>query len=106
MSSQSWELLVKIERSEANDRLSCGECFAIMELLAEGAELGINQKRLERLTRRHLSRCRIAASSSGNVSGSWQSYQMTSLIKKRPDHKVIGQVEFAQRLSGFWIAFR
>lgn len=57
MSSQSWELLVKIERSEANDRLSCGECFAIMELLAEGAELGINQKRLERLTRRHLSRC-------------------------------------------------
>ncbi len=57
MSSQLWELLVEIERREANDKLTCGECFAVMELLAEGAELGIDRKRLERLARRHLSRC-------------------------------------------------
>jgi uncharacterized protein with PIN domain len=57
MSSQLWELLVKIELGEANDKLSCGECFAVMELLAGGAELGIDQKRLERLARQHLSRC-------------------------------------------------
>jgi hypothetical protein len=55
MSSQLWELLVKFERREANDKLTCGECFAIMELLVEGAELGIDRKRLERLARRHLS---------------------------------------------------
>ncbi len=57
MSSQLWELLVKFERREAKNKLTCGECFAIMELLAEGAELGIDRKRLERLARRHLSRC-------------------------------------------------
>ena len=57
MSSQLWELLVNIDRREANDRLTCGECFAVMELLAEGAELGIDRKQLERLARRHLGRC-------------------------------------------------
>jgi hypothetical protein len=57
MASQLWELRVKIELKKANDNLSCSECFAVMELLAEGAEIGIDKKRLERLARRHLSRC-------------------------------------------------
>ena len=57
MASQLWELLVKIELKETNDKLSCGECYAVMELLAEGAELGIDKKRLEQLARRHLRRC-------------------------------------------------
>ena len=57
MASQLWELLIKIELNEVNDKLSCGECFAVMELFAEGVELGIEKKRLERLARRHLRRC-------------------------------------------------
>jgi len=57
MASQLWELLIKVENDTSSDTLTCGECFAVIELLVEGIELGVSQERLARLARNHLARC-------------------------------------------------
>lgn len=57
MSGQLWELLIKLETSEADDTLTCSECFAVLELLAVAVDLGLEIERLERLLRNHLAHC-------------------------------------------------
>ncbi len=57
MSRQLWELMVQIEETKAKERLTCWECFAVIELLAEGATQGIEVELLEELAREHLSQC-------------------------------------------------
>jgi hypothetical protein len=57
MSSQLWEILIKIRRMKPDEKLSCLECFAVMELLVEGAELGIELPRLAEIAQKHLARC-------------------------------------------------
>ena len=57
MSSQLWEILIKLRRMKPGEKLTCLECFAIMELLIEGAEVGIELPRLARIARKHLERC-------------------------------------------------
>ena len=54
MSTQLWMLLIKLRDKES---LSCEECFALLELLAQAADLGVDLKRLKRLTRKHLKLC-------------------------------------------------
>lgn len=57
MSSQLWEVMVKLEATRTRDSLSCPECFAVIELLAEGASLGVEYEQLASLAREHLSQC-------------------------------------------------
>lgn len=57
MSSQLWEILIKLRRMKPGEKLTCLECFAVMDLLVEGAELGIELPRLARIARKHLARC-------------------------------------------------
>ena len=57
MSSQLWELLISLNQSGSKVKLTCTECFAVIELLIEGAELGIDLKRLEAIAREHLLHC-------------------------------------------------
>lgn len=57
MSAQLWELLLKIEKFEPDQTLTCMECFSIIELLVVGVELGIEIERLEQLLRKHLAHC-------------------------------------------------
>jgi hypothetical protein len=57
MSSQLWELLIEVESTELDGTLTCTECFAIMELLIVGVELGVELERLEQLARNHLAHC-------------------------------------------------
>ena len=54
MSTQLWKLLIKLREKES---LSCGECFALLELLAQAADLGVDLYRLKRLTHQHLKLC-------------------------------------------------
>ena len=56
MSTPLWELLIKIN-SKSKKTLTCSECFAVIELLAEGARLDIDQELLEQLARDHLAKC-------------------------------------------------
>jgi cytidine deaminase len=49
--------MVKLEETKTKQRLSCTECFAVIELLAEGAGRGVDLKLLEELARVHLSQC-------------------------------------------------
>ena len=51
MSSQLWEVMVKLEATRTRQSLSCPECLAVIELLAEGASLGVEYERLAELTR-------------------------------------------------------
>lgn len=57
MSDQLWELLLKIEKFEPGQTLTCMECFAIIELLVLMVELDIEVEQLEELVRIHLARC-------------------------------------------------
>jgi predicted anti-sigma-YlaC factor YlaD len=57
MSSQLWEVMVKLEETRAEESLTCPECFAVIELLAEGASLGVEYEQLAALAREHLSQC-------------------------------------------------
>ena len=57
MSVQLWQLLIKLERQERQRPLTCSECFAILDLLSLGLELGIDLERLEQSARQHLARC-------------------------------------------------
>ena len=57
MSSQLWEVMIKLEATRTRDSLTCPECFAVIELLAEGASLGVEYEQLEALVRDHLSQC-------------------------------------------------
>ena len=57
MSDQLWELLIKIRQVQSDQKLTCTECFAIIELLVIGAQLGIERYRLERMARDHLAYC-------------------------------------------------
>jgi hypothetical protein len=57
MSYQLWEVMIKLEATRARDSLTCPECFAVIELLAEGAGLGVEYEQLAALARDHLSQC-------------------------------------------------
>ena len=57
MSSQLWEVMIKLEATRAKESLSCPECFAVIELLAQGASLGVEYDRLAALAREHLTQC-------------------------------------------------
>jgi hypothetical protein len=57
MSSQLWQLLIRIKKLEPGDSLTCTDCFAIMDLLLLGAELGLELERLQQLARDHLAHC-------------------------------------------------
>jgi hypothetical protein len=57
MSTPLWELLIKIKELEKSETLTCSEYFAVIELLAQGARLGIDLERLEKLARDHLGQC-------------------------------------------------
>lgn len=57
MSTPLWKLLIKIKDFETNEALSCSECFAVLELLAEAARMGIDLDRLEQLAREHIAKC-------------------------------------------------
>ncbi len=57
MPSQLWEVMVKLEATRTRKSLSCPECFAVIELLAEGAVLGVEYERLAALAREHLAQC-------------------------------------------------
>lgn len=54
MSSQLWRLLITIK---SKDSLTCSECFAVLELLAEAADLGSDTRRIKRIARQHLAMC-------------------------------------------------
>lgn len=57
MSSQLWQLLIKVKQMEPGESLTCTDCFAIMDLLLLGAELGLDFNRLQQLARDHLAHC-------------------------------------------------
>ena len=57
MTSQLWQVLVRMKKPESGDNLTCNDCFAIMELLLLGAELGLDQDYLRRVARVHLAHC-------------------------------------------------
>jgi hypothetical protein len=42
---------------QPGDSLTCTDCFAIMDLLLLGTELGLDFKRLQQLARDHLALC-------------------------------------------------
>lgn len=54
MSTQLWRLLITLREK---DSLTCSECFAILELLAEAATVDNDSSRFERLARQHLAKC-------------------------------------------------
>ena len=51
-----WQTLVAADSSE-NIALTCGECFAILEYLAEAAAEGDDLQTLQKAAQRHLARC-------------------------------------------------
>jgi len=58
MSVQLWQLLIKLERQDRQrPRIACSECFAILDLLSLGLELGIDLERLEQSALKNLARC-------------------------------------------------
>lgn len=57
MSFQLWQLLIRIEEMEPGDSLTCTDCFAILDLLLLGAELGLDLERLQQLARDQLAHC-------------------------------------------------
>lgn len=57
MSSQLWQLLIKVKHMPPGDSLTCTDCYAILDLLLLGAELGLDFDRLQQLARDHLARC-------------------------------------------------
>lgn len=57
MSYQLWELLLRIRKIKSNEALTCSECFAVIDLLVEGVELGVELSQLEKMANRHLASC-------------------------------------------------
>jgi hypothetical protein len=57
MSPQLWEVMIKLKETRSRRSLSCPECFAVIELLAEGATMGVEYEHLAELAREHLSQC-------------------------------------------------
>jgi len=57
MSPQLWEVMIKLRETRSRKSLSCPECFAVIELLAEGATMGVEYEDLAGLAREHLSQC-------------------------------------------------
>jgi hypothetical protein len=57
MSTKLWQLLIKIDEMEPGGRLTCTDCFAIMDLLLLAAELGVDFARLKELAQEHLAHC-------------------------------------------------
>ena len=57
MPPQLWQVMIRLEESRLKKSLTCPECFAVMELLAEGASMGVEYSRLLDLAREHLSQC-------------------------------------------------
>ena len=47
----------KDQRFRDYEALTCNECFAVLELLAEAARMGIDLDRLEQLARQHMAKC-------------------------------------------------
>ena len=54
MSAQLWRLLITIK---SKNSLTCSECFAVLELLAEAADLGSDTGRIKRIAQQHLAMC-------------------------------------------------
>lgn len=57
MTLQLWQFLLKIKSLQPGDRISCTDCFAIMDLLLLAAELGLDFERLMELADQHLAYC-------------------------------------------------
>ncbi|MDX1613633.1 MAG: hypothetical protein R3300_04935 [Candidatus Promineifilaceae bacterium] len=57
MTAELWQLLIKIGQRDPHERLTCHECFAVLELLAQAASLGIDSQRLQKWARDHLAQC-------------------------------------------------
>jgi uncharacterized protein with PIN domain len=57
MSSPLWKILLKIRQTQSYAPLTCDECFAILEYLADQAARGTSWETLHQLAREHLARC-------------------------------------------------
>jgi len=57
MPPQLWQVMIRLRESRSKKSLTCPECFAVIELLAEGASMGVEYSRLLALAREHLSQC-------------------------------------------------
>ncbi len=52
-----WQILVRSLQNAPDRDLTCDECFAVLEYLADSAVAGADPDRLRRSARRHLAHC-------------------------------------------------
>ena len=52
-----WQILISVKESRNVDTLTCDECFAFMEYLAEEASSGAEENTLQIAIRQHLAKC-------------------------------------------------
>lgn len=57
MSSPLWRILLKLRQTGWDTPLTCDECFAILEFLAEEAARGTSWKVIHQMAREHLALC-------------------------------------------------